>query len=78
MGNSRYADSAFDQLKTQVRAANELYPDFEYKFKCEDDIPPFKDAKEALKFSLKFNKQVINALETSKKELVDKERVVTT
>ena len=38
----------------------------------------FKNTKEALKFSLKFNKQLIGTLETAQKELKDKERVVTT
>ena len=48
------------------------------KFKAEDSMVSFKNTKEALKFSLKFNKQLIVALETSMKELKDKERVVTT
>ena len=78
LGNSRYVDKAFDQLKNQVRRANELYADSPNKFKSEDQMSHFKNTKEALKFSLKFNKQLIGALETVQKELRDRERVVTT
>lgn len=75
--NSKYADKAYDQIKAQVRIANGLYPDYKEQFKSEDQIPRFKSTKEAIKFSLKFNKQLLEAAETTKKELRDKERVVT-
>ena len=78
LGNSRYAEQAYDLLKGQVRRANEIIPDFDCTFKCEDDMSPFKSSKEALQFNIKFTKELLNHYDSKRKEVIDKERAITT
>ena len=70
LGNSRYAEQAYDLLKGQVRRANEIIPDFECTFKCEDDMSPFKSTKEALQFNIKFSKELLNHYDNKRKECI--------
>ena len=58
--------------------ANEIIPDFECTFKCEDDMSPFKSSKEALQFNIKFTKELLNHYDSKRKEVIDKERAITT